>query len=526
MDFCPIVLITEIIILSMNKKNTFLVALTLLMFSNFVNAQVKSSNAEISKSLKKGIYGGTYALSNGNLGVFYQENGELVAYEFSSNAEYIGTHHGGEASQLLATAKDDESTNVKQLQAIEIGPDASLEVMAADNPWGTMRLENAKVWLSSTDKFIGGFEIQQTDKRKLKIEGTWKTNFVGARAIIPEGKHLYKFKAHNGRYSSFDFTKPTSPPIVPKGGALQTAGIVVEKVSIKDPSPYNMNRLVVFKLDFDGNESSEVHTMQYAMQAMGVGSDHLGNMTVLTMPVNAPSTYGPHKPLNAKEEERSNLYLYRFTKDNQFIDEQKIKSDLLTVNYQTVATTNKTFIIGTGSSKGKNYRMFYAGQSAMDAFAISMSDSDGKMQPFKTYTAKDFEAKLETFGAKFNMKFTNGPNFYSSSQLENGNVFIFGKSQNWHHGALISASGDLIKYFVFPHYDLSTHKMLTEQLEVRGNKIYLVLTDQPNELTNEAQTSTSTSSTTTYMGGGYDHIHGWRLRYENHDNIYAHKAIV
>lgn len=481
---------------------SFCLAISLICTAG-LNAQIKNGTAEVSKNLKKGVYGGTYLLSNGNTGVFFQEKGELAAYEFDGNAQYIATHHSAEANKFLDKADYRESTVQKQIAATEISDGKRLPVMYAKESWGSLKLVDGFVYLSSTDKFINGFELEVKDTRKLKIEGTWRTANIGARAIIPDDKIFYKFKAKNGRHMSFDFAKATMPPIVPKGGYLQSAGIITEKISIKSPSPHNSNRLVVFKIGFNDEETSNIHTMPYSMRGIGVGSDAQGNMTVLTVPLNAPSTYGPHKKLNAKDEERSYLYLYRFDHNNNLVDEQKIKSDLGNANsYQTIAAGNKTYLIGTGTTSGKGFISSHPGQKT-DALSIAVLGENGKLSPFKTYLEKDFQAKLETNGEKSNMKFTGGPYFYSASVLDNGNVFLMGKSDGLHHGALLSAGGELIKYYIFPHKDLTKHTIYTEQLHVKNNKVYLLLADQPHELTNEKQSSTSSSSSTHAMGGGY-----------------------
>jgi|GEM_PF-3385260 len=465
-------------------------------------AQVKTGIAEV-KTLKNAVYGGTYALSNGNIGVFFQEKDELVAYEFDEQAQFVAAHNGSDAVNMLTTADLEKSPELKQANAIEVKPGQGLKVLYANESWGALKLTNSLIYLSSTDKFIDGFKLEVKDTRKLKVEDAWRTTNIGARAIIPKDKMLYKFKARNGRYVPFDFSNATTSPFVPHGGYLQSAGVITEKISIRNPSPHNANRLAVFKIGFDDSETSNIHIMPYSMRGVGAGSDAQGNMTVMTVPLNAPSTYKPHKQLNAKDEEKGYLYLYRFDVNNNFVDEQKIKSDLNNVNrYQTLPAGNKTYLVGTGSTKGKGFISSYEGQNT-NAISIAVLDENGKLFPFKTYSEKVFDQKLETNGSKPNMKFTGGPLFYSASVLDNGNVFLMGKSNGWHHGLLVSAGGELIRYYVFPHLDLEKHSIHTEQLHVKGNNIYLLLADQPHELTNEKQTSTNSSSSTHSMGGGY-----------------------
>ena len=265
--------------------------------ASILNAQVKGSTAEMDKSLKKGVYGGTYTLPNGNIGIFFQEKGELGAYEFDENANFLATHQENQAITLLNNANLEESSAENLTNAYEIQDGEGLKIMYPKESWGSLKLVDGLLYLSSTDKFINGFEVADSDTRKLKIEGTWKTTNIGARAIIPKDKTLFKFKAKNGRYMKYDFTK--APTVVNKFGHLQSAGIITEKISIRNPSEHNANRLVVFKVGFDTAENSNIHVMPYSMRGIGVGNDSQNNMVIMTVPLNAPSTYGPHKKLNA-----------------------------------------------------------------------------------------------------------------------------------------------------------------------------------------------------------------------------------
>lgn len=474
--------------------------LPLFLFPDMLYAQVKSSIAEV-KTLKKGVYNGSYILPNGNLGIFFYEKGELASYEFSPDAQYNATYHGNEANTLLNTAHKNESTDVNSEKAIKIAPNGYLDVMIATSGWIGTKIFNAQMYLTSTDKFIGDIRLEEKDKRKIKVGDDHNVTFFGARAIIPQDKLHYEFNAHNGKTRPVDFSRASSAAIAPKGGALQSAGVIFEKISIKSPSPYNNNRLAVFKTDFDGNETSNIHIMPYSMQNVGIGSDAQNNMVVMTMPVNAPSTYAPHKPLRAKDEDRENLYIYQFDTENNLVKEHSLKSGLLRVNYQTAVAGNKTLIIGVGSTKGSGYRATYYGK--MDGFSIVVLDENNTLSVLKTYSGNDFLNKVvvATGGKAGNMTFPNGgPLFYSSSVLDNGNIFLFGKSDNHHHGALLSAGGELIKYYIFPHLDPKKHKNVSEQIEIKGNKIYVLIADQPNELSNDIKTSTHTTS---YVAGGY-----------------------
>lgn len=453
---------------------------------------------DMAKKAARGGYSGTYLLDNGNMVVFYQSQEGLYAYEFDAKGGFVGEYTDSEAEQVLARVKGDDSyTKLAGIQEVK-----SLDVMNVVLSWGALKLETGKLKLSSDKRFIYGFELEETGRRKLKAEDTWKTNYIGCRTIIPENRKVYRFRGANGKHMMFDFGKRAASTMAPQDAAMQVAGVVVEKVSITNPSPHNMSRLVVFKAGGnDLQESSRVHVMPYSMQGVGSGVLANGNFGVMVMPLHAPSTYKPHKVLTAPETDRNNVYLYEVDADNKVVNEAVFKSDLRTVNFQVLAAGDRTFIIGTGAP-GKNWRAFYSGQK-MEGIVVSVLDEQGKVRQNRTYAGKDLSDKVQvagTAGGKHNMKFTGGPVFYSSQKLDNGNVFIFGKSDGYHHGILVSDQGELISYYVFPHADLSKHGIYSEQLEVRGNKVYVVLTDQPNELNNDVKTSTSQSS---HITGNY-----------------------
>ncbi|MCK9451051.1 MAG: hypothetical protein M0Q90_05120 [Bacteroidales bacterium] len=483
------------------KKNSF-ISLTLIcvlmLFSKHGFTQVNSGVAPMEKSVaKKGVYGGTYQLSNGNISVFYGSPDGIYAYEFDPNAKFIKELQGVDAlgSQTQAT---DESVEQAVTGGYEVSADKGLKVMFAGSSWGALKLQKGLLYLKSDKNFIYGFDYEKESAEKLKVEDTWRTLPIGNRTIVPEDLKTAVFKAENGKSMTYTFSPLGMANFAPVSGYIQSAGIITEKVSIKNPPPYNSNRLVIFKVGGDPyEETSNIHIMPYAMQGVGTGVSAKGNFIVLTMPLNAPSTVKEQKALRAPDEARDNLYIYEIGADNKVISESNYKSALRTVNFNAVSTDEKTFIIGTGT-EGKNWRLFYGGNTDMSGLTLAVLDKDGKISGSHTYLEKDFLAKFEVVGQNKSklQRFSGGPNFYRADKLDNGNTFIFGRSDAHHHGILVSSTNELIKYYVFPHLDLDKNAIYTEQLEVRGNKIYLVLSDQPFEYSNAYKESTSSSKST------------------------------
>ncbi|MDY0078133.1 MAG: hypothetical protein RBR87_12765 [Bacteroidales bacterium] len=481
------------------KKNSFInliLICVLALFSNTGFSQINSDVAPMEKSAaKKGVYGGTYQLSNDNISVFYGSPDGIYAYEFDPNAKFIKELQGVDAVGSL-TQVTDESIEQAVTDGYELAADKGLKVMFAGSSWGALKLQKGLLYLKSDKNFIYGFDYEKHSTEKLKVEDTWRTLPIGNRAIVPENLKTAVFKAKNGKSMSYTFSSLGMANFAPLSGYIQSAGIITEKVSIKNPPPYNSNRLVIFKVGGDPyEETSDIHIMPYAMQGVGTGVSAKGNFVVMTMPLNAPSTVKEQKALRAPDEARDNLYIYEIGADNKVISESSYKSALRTVNFHAVSTDEKTFIIGTGT-EGKNWRMFYGGTTDMSGLTLAVLDKDGKISGSHTYLEKDFLAKFELAGQDKSklQRFSGGPNFYRADKLDNGNTFIFGRSDAHHHGILVSSTNELIKYYVFPHLDLEKNAIYTEQLVVRGNKIYLVLSDQPFEYSNAIHTNVSSNS--------------------------------
>jgi hypothetical protein len=467
----------------------------LFVFMAPLKAQVKSGTTSLDKSSVKGLFGGAFVLENGNIALFYQHKDGISAYEFNADSQFEKALQASDANSLLD--KTMQSANNKT-QA-DLKEFKNMEVMFVASSWGALKLQKGLLDLKSDNKFIYGLDYRKIEDRKLKAEDTWRTNIIGNRAIIPNDLKKIKFKGDNGHYMSYTFSPGGISSMAPIEGFIQSVGVITEKVSIRDPSSNHFNRMVIFKVGGKAlEEANNIHIMPYAMQGVGSGISAKGNFIALTMPLNAPSSVKEQKALLAPDEDKNNLYIYEIDENNQVVAEAMHKSDLRTVNFQTVATHDKTIVIGSGA-EGKNWRMAYLGQTAMAGLTYAVLNLEGKVITSKTYLEKDFAAKFESAGsgnAKL-QKFTGGPNFYQAEKLENGNIFILGKSDGYHHGILLSAEHELIKYFIFPHADVTKHNYYTHQLEVKGNKIFLVNSDQPHELSNAIQESTSTSGNTT-----------------------------
>lgn len=484
----------------MKKRSYYslIFTLCLALVQIFTMAQTGFGDATLNKKAEKGLYSGAYTLDDGNLAIFWESKEGVFAYVFDSNAKFLHEETGSDAEALLSKIQLGEK-QAEYSSIPELKEDILLNTM---NLLGVSLLTRGRLYVNGDSKFVYGLEYEEKEKIKLKTDDIWKTTVIGCRSILPY--KTMKLIAPNGKAIKYEFKEDGRTATAPVSGTIQIAGVVVEKVSIKDPPPYNNNRLIIFKASGKSLDDVEtnIHIMPHAMQPVGSGVNSRGNFVALVMPVNAPSTVSEQRKWVASDSERMKLFAYEIDANNQVVNESVLQSPIGNVNYQLIHNRNSDFILGVGNSKSKNWRMFYNGQD-MNAVVIAKLDDKGNITNQHFYEDKDFDSKVEVAGGgKIKTKFVNGPVFDAVLTLDNGNLFVFGNCDHYHHGLLIAANGELIKYLIFPHEDLTKNAMYTYQVEKRGDKVYVVLADQPHELTNAVQTSTSSHSNS-YVAGGY-----------------------
>lgn len=461
-----------------------------------LKSQPSTSKSALDKTaVKDALYGGSYLLPSGNIICFYSSQKAISAYEFDNKAVFVKKHMNDEALALLSQVQNEaQPVPEKPLREFE-----EIKVMFVGSSWGALKLSLMNLYVKSDNKFIYGADYETLEEKKLKAEDTWRTVSLGSRAIIPDDLKEIMLKAENGKNMRFSFKPIGNQIMTPVDGTIQSAGIITEKVNIREPSPYNASRLVVFSVTGkDMQESSNIHLMPNAMQGVGNGISTRNNFLVMTMPLYAPSTVQAHKELLAKEEDRNKLFIFEIDADNKVVNETSVHSPLRMVNYQSIATPEKTYVIGTGA-EGRSWRQAYMGQANLSGLSLVVLDKEGKLVTQKSYVDKEFSSKYEMPGVKGAklMRITGGPHFYQAEKLSNGNTFILGGSDAHLHGILLSAGDELINYYIFNRADLTKNSAYTHQMHVEGDKVFLAISDQPHGLSNQVNTSVSTNATKT-----------------------------
>ena len=450
-------------------------------------AQQFTGTSELTKNDVKGRYFGTYVTDDGSSTVFYaSEKGGFNAYIFDNKGEFSKVSSGAEADQEYSTLQGAEYT----MGDYQDMPVYKGDMIVGSASWtGKLKILKGPLYLNASEKFVYGPGFEEKESFKPKVNDTWNTKRIGYRAYAPDPKvRLEK----SGKKGSFEFLLSGPYVFAPDNGSIQAAGVITEKVSIKNPPETNGNRIAIFSIpgsDPD-NVQENIITLPYAMQAIGVGITANNDFAVMVMPLNAPSTYKPHKKLVAPEGKRNRLYVARFDQENNLRDTLSIPSTSMVVDFQYHNDGINDFIIGMGTDKDKNWRWHFAGMELNRIQFIKLGD-DGKVLYHKTYDEEEIESKLMIPGAKKNshkMKFPEEPVFTQFETLANGNHFMYGELHGYGHAMLVDKNGNLIHYYLITHADLEKNRKWGSEFHTRGNKIYMSLSDQPSGLSNETQT--------------------------------------
>jgi len=490
----------------MNKQQFYL-KLTFILVFIFLVTQLKpqmsvvySHSAGISKDAKKGRFAGTYVRPDGSAELFFLSSDGPYGYKFSSEGKFTGESQGDQVALDFFTMQDAES-QTKDFVDLPVfdGP-----ILMGSSTWtGNLAVKTGRLYLDATEKFNYGVGWDEDETIKPKLDNTWMSKLIGYRSYVPNKKVILKAYKHKSAFTFPEIGRAVVAPI--EGGSIQAAGVVVEKVSIRNPSPNGQNTIAVFSLSGSNleNMTSNVIITPYSQMAMGVGKTTFDGMAIMVIPVNAPSTYAPHKRLRPPEEKRLNLFVYRVNKENQVVDSVNFHSTSSVVTFQYLTDVDNTsdIIFGFGNDKSTKWRWAYGGMQ-LNVMQFVKLDDQGKVEFHKTYGEDEIESKLIVPGAKKNkmkLKFNKCPEWFWVKQLENGNYFFSGHADGLSMAMLTDNQGNLIHLYTIPHLDPEKNAWLGSDFKIRGNNVYLVLWDQPYEFSNAAKTETSSST----FGGPY-----------------------
>lgn len=468
--------------------------------ANSQMAVIQTGSAEISKDASKGRFAGTYVKPDGSAELFYLTEDGVYGYSFSPEGKFKGETSGNEAMADVMDMQNAES----QTAEFSNLPVFKGDILVGSSTWtGNLAVRTGELYLDATKSFNYGIGWDEKQTIKPKLDDTWMSKLIGYRSYVPDKKVILEAYKHRSLYTFTEIGRSVVAPAI--GGSIQAAGVVVEKVSIKNPSPNGQNTIAVFSMSGSNleNMTSNVIITPYSQMAMGVGKTTFDGMAIMVIPVNAPSTYKPHKRLRPPDDKRLNLFVYRVNDKNQVVDSVNFASasSVVTFQYLTDIDNKSDVIFGFGNDKSTNWRWAF-GAMQLNVMQFVKLDEKGQVEFHKTYTEEEIENKLVVPGAKnnsFKLKFTNSPEWEWLKQLDNGNYFFYGTADRTSVAMLTDSQGNLIHFYAINRQDPAKNAALGSDFKIRGNDIYMVIWDQPYEFTNVAQTTTSSST----YGGPY-----------------------
>lgn len=266
---------------------------------------------------------------------------------------------------------------------------------------------------------------------------------------------LVDFKAMYGGSSTY----------IPIDGQVGFAGIIQEKISIKNPSPYNFNRIVTGI--FDGStfsfKNQKIYELHYA--ALQVCNADLGNgiKGALLAPLNAPTSQKDANKYLAKG--KNYVTLLSIDSKGNLIDNVTFTSKSVRGVFGAYPNDGSTYVFGfLNADHDKYYR---ADIGKFTHFQITQL-KDNKEVFTKAYSVEDLESKLKVpEGEKSKFKFnTKILNILKMEALPNGDLMLFVQTPEEYALIQFTPTGDLLAFYRVekPDKDLSGYDILTQTI--------------------------------------------------------------
>jgi hypothetical protein len=449
------------------------------------------SSTELTKLSKKGRYGGTYLVDD-KVSILYvgeskKEGVQVERYDFDNqmNFENVTDNFIDDA-----TASEEYAWYLpkEKVEALELANEKFIQ--AGRNFGGGMKFELGRLVKNYNMGFFIDFDFEEEEKLKAKTGEIWR--------IIPSGfkttTDVDALKTSNGFYE--ELQKYGNPLLAPAKDKILATGTITEKVSIKNPPKTNGNRVAVMAIDgqnFD-NTQYNIYILPFSAGSMGSGLGQEDHLCSVFAPLNAPSTVKEHKHLLWKEKKDHFIFM-RFNDDYELVDSTMFISDLLWGRFEVYNGLNSSFLVGLGKNDFDGWAR-NLDVKKLDCIQVTRF-KDQDLVFSKVYTVDELEEKMVVPGdVKPKFSFTN----HTSNRireiipLPNGDAFLIGQSPVETYGIQLTPDGMLKAFYLFPRIDDKKSRHYNYQVMFKGNNMYLVLNEQPYELTNETQVSTSTTT--------------------------------
>lgn len=469
-----------------------LIFLSILVFGQELKISSESSTKLDKDVIKDGKYAGTY-LNSGRADVLYfmssDEQGlKMFDYTFDNNTQFENFN------DLLVSSEDAEKDYAWYLpkEKIEKMATGKERFLLAGAAFGSgMKIEFGTIKKNYQLGNFTDWSFEEDGKLKPKTDEIWR--------ILPSGyKTTSDYDKLNTAYGfSQDLQKFGFPLLAPASATLLAAGVINEKVSIKNPPPTNGNRVAVLTIngeDFDKTEF-DTYILPYSALVMASGLGQNDELSVLFAPLNAPSTVKEHHKYRWKD--RQNYFtLMRFSDDRELTDSVSFLSKLMWGKFQVFNTNGASLITGLGKADfdgwARNADMI--GLKKIDGVQVTKMKDD-KLLYSVFWNEDELEEKLVVSeGVKMRYSLASQNNVIKEIiHLPNGDDLVLGQSLEETYALQVSAQGVLKAFYRIMRIDEKNSAVYNYQVMMKGDDMFLVLNEQPFELTNATQVNTSFS---------------------------------
>ena len=441
------------------------------------------SSATLDKATaKNGRYAGTFFKDN-KINVLYflsskKEGVTLNSYNFDNALKFK------DFTDLFVTSEQAEKDfewyiPKEKIDKVATGNERFLR---AGSAFGSgMKIEFGKIERHYVLDIFTDWEFVQEGKLKPKTGEIWR--------IVPSGYKTtsdYTGLATTSGFSD-DLYEYGNPLLAPASTTLLAAGVITEKISIRNPASTNQNRVAVLAINAERMDDSEynIYTLPYSAISMGSGLGQDDNLCGLFAPLNAPSTVKAHKKLLWKDR-KNHFTLMRFSDDYSLVDSVSFLSKLMHGRFDIYNGNGSTYIIGMGKDGFDGWSRNGRKILLKTLNVIQIIRVKDNQVVYSSYWSKDLmEDKLVVpDGEKKKYAFARDNNIIKEIiPLLNGDDFIFGQSQDKNYALQVSPEGELKAYYQIPRIDENSNRY-NYQYMLKGDHIYLVINEQPPALTN------------------------------------------
>lgn len=265
-----------------------------------------------------------------------------------------------------------------------------------------------------------------------------------------------------------------------EGGQAVVIGRVVEKVSIKDPVPWNNNRLRVATVDGDAMTAEEKLTMPMPfafIPAVTEAIEDYQKMVALLVPLNSPNTVKEAKQYQMDKENRNRVMVVMVNAQGEVTD---------TLEYRSAGSNGKYAIRESGQAVfipavvDANKSGFYNGFVTKPTHFQITKIADGKVAFHSAYNFDEINDRVVVAkGEKFKKLKVGDITWQEHQEMENGDVVFFARDADQFYAFQVDQAGNLKHLYLTARYDAKGQVIDSKFIATANGKMVWMTRETP-----------------------------------------------